>query len=71
MKMPDHIRRFSLPPPGFVVANTGAINPAAPKPAPASPISSLAQIYALAQQQAIESVRRRQWDFIVKRLFDR
>ena len=70
MKMSDHIRRFSMPPPGFVAAS-GGIGLASHKPAPASPMSSLAQIYALAQQQAIESVRQRQWDILLKRLFDR
>jgi hypothetical protein len=31
----------------------------------------LAQIYRMAQQQAIESIQRRQWNALVDRLFDR
>lgn len=41
------------------------------KPIPSSPTSTLAQIYNLAQQQAIETIQRRQWDALVERLFDR
>jgi hypothetical protein len=71
MKMADHIRRFSMPPPGFVATSSAAAAPPSTKPIPASPMSSLAQIYSLAQQQAIQSVRQRQWDILFKQLFDR
>jgi hypothetical protein len=71
MKMADHIRRFSMPPPGFVAASSGAGGPPSTKPIPASPMSTLAQIYSIAQQQAIKSVRQRQWDILFKQLFDR
>jgi hypothetical protein len=67
MKMADHIRRFSMPPPGFVATNQAATGMAA------QPVAkmTLAQIYALAQQRAVEAVHRRQWNSLVRRLFDR
>jgi hypothetical protein len=71
MKMADHQRRFSMPPPGFVAASSGAMGLSPTKPIPSSPTSTLAQIYNLAQQQAIETIQRRQWDALVERLFDR
>ena len=70
MKMSDHMRRFSMPPPGFVAANAGMLGKTSNKSAPTSPASTLAQIYSLAHQQAIETVNRRQWDELVDRLFN-
>jgi hypothetical protein len=70
MKMENHARRFSMPPPGFVAANAGALRKMPSKPATTSPASTLAQIYDLARQQAVETVHRRQWNELVDRLFN-
>ncbi len=70
MKLPEHMRRFSMPPPGFVAANAGALGKAENKPTVTSPLSTLAQIYNLAHQQAVETVHRRQWDELLDRLFN-
>ncbi len=70
MKMPEHMRRFSMPPPGFVAANAGALGKAQSKPAVTSPLSTLAQIYNLAHQQAVETVHQRQFNELMDRLFN-
>jgi hypothetical protein len=71
MKMANHIRRFSMPPPGFTVAGNRAPSKAIPAPPQyASPITTLAQIYQTAQRQAAEAVQRRQFDNLLDRLFN-
>jgi hypothetical protein len=70
MKMADHMRRFSMPPPGFAVANHAGAGLASNPPAQPSPKTTLAQIYALAQQRAMAAVQLRQWNSLVRQLFD-
>ena len=70
--MSEHIRRFSMPPPGFTVANKMGAN-AADGPAPSAqitPVTTLAQIYTQAREQALETVQRRHWDALCDRLFN-
>jgi hypothetical protein len=72
MKMAEHIRRFSMPPPGFTMANSGVAQATSrsPQKAQATPLTTLAQIYADARQQAQLTVQRRQWDALCDRLFN-
>jgi hypothetical protein len=70
MNKPEHLRRFSMPPPGFVAANAGAMGKAPSKPVIAPQPSTLAQIYNLAHQQAVETVHQRQFNELVDRLFN-
>ncbi|HZZ27755.1 MAG TPA: hypothetical protein VFE46_07070 [Pirellulales bacterium] len=72
MKMTKHMRRFSMPPPGFTVANHGGLAAAkkSSPPVQTAPLATLAQIYASAREQALATVQRRQWDALCDRLFN-
>jgi hypothetical protein len=49
----------------------GVVVPASLAPAKsASPMATLAAIYALAQEQAREMIHQRQWDELLSLLFD-
>jgi len=49
----------------------GAVVPASIAPAKvASPMATLAAIYALAQEQARDMIHQRQWDELLSLLFD-
>jgi hypothetical protein len=69
MKMADHMRRFSMPPPGFTATAPSVAGLASNQNILPSPKNSLAQIYALALQRAIASVQQRQWNSLVKQWF--
>jgi hypothetical protein len=77
MNLANHKRRFSMPPPGFVAAPSGAAGLASNK-AGSTPNknalppqnASLAQIYAMAREQAVAAIEQRQWDLLFKQLFD-
>ncbi|HTQ37446.1 MAG TPA: hypothetical protein VMJ32_00360 [Pirellulales bacterium] len=72
MKMTEHQRRFSMPPPGFTVAHKHAASAAvATTPlSPASSLTTLAQIYTQARDQALLTVQRRRFDALCDRLFN-
>jgi hypothetical protein len=70
MKMVDHMRRFSIPPPGFTAASGLAKGPVAHQPMPAPALTTLAQVYAMAHQEAVATVQQRQLDLLCKQLFD-
>lgn len=75
MNLANHKRRFTMPPPGFVAApssTAGLASNKAPVNQNALPPqkASLAQLYAMARDQAVAAVEQRQWDLLVKQLFD-
>ena len=77
MNLANHKRRFSMPPPGFVAAPSSTAGLTSNKTGPASnknalppQNTSLAQLYALAREQAVAAVEQRQWNLLVKQLFD-
>jgi hypothetical protein len=72
MKMTTHLQRFSMPPPGFTVAHQNAAstsNTATPL-SPTGSLTTLAQIYSQARDQALATVQRRQLDALCDQLFN-
>lgn len=77
MNLANHKQRFTMPPPGFVAAPSNTAGLASNKTGPVPnqnslppQNASLAQLYAMARDQAVAAVEQRQWNLLVKQLFN-